>query len=298
MKRGALVVRAVEENKLQKLHVRKLEKEEHIRTRKLWEEIFAEDSKEFLDYYYSVKVRDNEIYVIEDGEDIVSMLHLNPYHMRVGKQIYGTHYIVAVATDERYRRKGLMAKLLNYAMDIMKGRNEPFTFLMPASEAIYKPFGFEFVYEQEFGDFFGSNKADIDTEFRLADRDDCKMIADFANEFLKGKDVVAWRDAHYYETLLLEHQSENGGILLAKEDDKITGVFCFYGGEKKEIREPLFYEEGILLAAIHHLTRTETECVRCAGYGKQTKPMIMAKILCPEILDDLKGKKVFLNEVV
>ena len=32
---------------------RKLEKQEHIKTRKLWEDVFKEDTKEFLDYYYN-----------------------------------------------------------------------------------------------------------------------------------------------------------------------------------------------------------------------------------------------------
>ena len=49
------------------MKLRKLHPEEHIKTRKLWEEIFTEDTPEFLDYYYSVKAKDNEIYVIEDG---------------------------------------------------------------------------------------------------------------------------------------------------------------------------------------------------------------------------------------
>ena len=75
------------------MNVRKLTQEEHIRTRELWEEIFTEDTKEFLDYYYSVKTKENEIYVIEDEGKIVSMLHLNPYQMRIKDTIHQTHYI-------------------------------------------------------------------------------------------------------------------------------------------------------------------------------------------------------------
>ena len=135
--------------KMQALQVRKLEKEEHYLTRKLWEEVFSEDTPEFLDYYYTVKTSDNEIYVVEDEGEIVSMLHLNPYHVRIYDKVYSMHYIVSVATHPGYRRQGLMAKVLTHAMRVMKDRKEPFTFLMPASEAIYKPFGFEFVYEQE-----------------------------------------------------------------------------------------------------------------------------------------------------
>ena len=297
---------------------RKLENQEHIKTRKLWEEIFQEDTKEFLDYYYSVKTAENEIYVIEEEGKIVSMLHLNPYQMRIQDKIYQTHYIVAVATDENYRKRGYMAKLLKHTMQIMKDRGEPFTFLMPAAEAIYKPFGFEFVYEQKQGTITGKADKDDAIDFVLAKETDCQEIADFANEFLKDYDVVAWRDASYYETLLAEQASENGGILLTKEGEKIVGVFCFAesdvsdeehaesGGldaqhsmkKRMEIREPLCAQKEILEHAVYHLTGNETQEVFCTGYGNETKPMIMAKVLQPDFEKDLKNCKVFLNEVV
>ena len=91
----------INDRKVRKLHV-----DEHILTRKLWEEVFVEDTSEFLDYYYSIKIKNNEIYVIEDHGEIVSMLHLNPYEMRIGDKLFQTHYIVAVATKESYRKRG------------------------------------------------------------------------------------------------------------------------------------------------------------------------------------------------
>ena len=280
------------------MKIRKLEHWEHGKTRKLWEEIFTEDTKEFLDYYYTVKTRENEIYVIEEDDQIVSMLHLNPYQMRIGKEIFQTHYIVAVATDKDYRKRGYMAKLLNHAMQVMSDRGEPFTFLMPAAEAIYKPFGFEFVYDQKRGTVAGKQCEGQNLTFLMAKEKDCQEIADFANEQLKKYDIVTWRDEDYYKTLLKEQVSEEGGILIAKENDKIIGVFCFAKGERIEIREPIYCQEQILKQAVYILTGNETEKVCCTGYGVETKPMIMAKVLCSEILDNLKERKVFLNEVV
>lgn len=280
------------------MRLRKLYPEEHIRTRKLWEEIFTEDMSEFLDYYYSVKTRDNEIYVIEDGDEIVSMLHLNPYEMRVGNQIYQTHYIVAVATDKRYRKRGLMRQLLNHAMQVMADRGESFTFLMPAAEAIYKPFGFEFVYEQKQGKVKGRRCTDTSLVMERAGEADCKAIADFGNQMLREYDVVTWRDAAYYITLLSELASEDGGILLAKRDGRIEGVFCYAKGEHLIVREPLFCNHEDLQYAIYQLTGNETEEVHCIGYGEESKPMIMAKVLNLEFGMDLKKAKVFLNEVV
>lgn len=293
MKKDVLVVAGVGN-----MMLRKLCPEEHIRTRKLWEEIFTEDTTEFLDYYYSVKIRDNEIYVIEDDDEIVSMLHLNPYKMRVGNQICQTHYVVAVATDERYRKQGLMRQLLNHAMQVMTDRGEPFTFLMPASEEIYKPFGFEFIYEQKQGRVKGKQCTDTKMEVVSATKEDCNAIADFANQMLREYDVVTWRDSAYYKTLLSELASEDGGILLAKRNGKIDGIFCYAKGEKIIIREPLFHNEEDLQYAIYHLTGNETEEVLCIGYGEETKPMIMAKILHSELAGDLRNEKVFLNEVV
>ncbi len=284
---------------MEEKNVRKLKTEEHIRTRRLWEKIFTEDTPEFLDYYYSEKVRDNEIYVIEDNDEIVSMLHLNPYLMRIGEQIYQTHYIVAVATDERYRRKGYMATLLNYAMKVMKERGEPFTFLMPASEAIYKPFGFEFIYEQYRTKITGLQSKDASLEVVRASLEDCKEIASFANEFLKDYGVVTWRTEDYYQTLLKEQASENGGILLLKRNGSLAGVVCYAKGEEIEIREPLVFHKEDLQYAIYSLTGNETQNVLCTGYGKEeTKPMIMANVFAKEVTKDLKKQKVFINEVV
>lgn len=282
-----------------KQKVRKLQPEEHIRTRQFWEVIFKEDTSEFLDYYYSVKANDNEIYVIEDNGEIVSMLHLNPYQIRVKDKVYQTHYIVAVATDERYRHQGLMRELLNHAMQVMADRGEPFTFLMPAAEAIYKPFGFEFIYEQKREKVVGKRCVDETLEIVTATENDRQMISDFANEFLKEYDVVTWRNEDYYKMILAEQVSENGGILVAKRDGKIEGVFCYAKEGQFELREPLCHKREVLQYAIYQLTHNEMEPVLCTGFGsEESKPMIMAKVLNPEFNLDLKRAKVFLNEVV
>lgn len=296
---GAPVAVDVRNNRKKYMTVRKLRQEEHIRTRRLWEEIFTEDTPGFLDYYYSVKTSNNEIYVIEDHGKIISMLHLNPYQMRVKDKIYQTHYIVAVATDERYRHQGLMRQLLNYAMQVMADRGEPFTFLMPAKEAIYKPFGFEFIYEQKREKVSGKKCEDNLLEISEASPEHCQVIADFANEILCEYDVVTWRDAKYYQTLLSEVSCEGGGILIAEKDSQIVGVFPYARGHELQMHEPLTQERVTLQQAIYHLTGNETDSILCTAYGSdESKPMIMAKVLNPEFDFDLENAKVFLNEVV
>lgn len=90
--------------------LKKLKPEERGLTRTLWEQVFTEDTKEFLDYYYTEKTKNNEIYVIETDHDIRAMMQLNPYVIQMGKKAVESRYIVAVATEPLYRHRGYMAE--------------------------------------------------------------------------------------------------------------------------------------------------------------------------------------------
>ena len=131
-----------QELKDQKLDVRYLKGEERIRSRALYDEVFVEDADAFSELYYQIKAQDNQILVAEDNGAIVSMLHRNPYTFRFRGTSIPAEYIVAVATKVTYRHQGLMRELLTKALRDMYADGRPFTFLMPADEAIYTPFDF------------------------------------------------------------------------------------------------------------------------------------------------------------
>ena len=131
--------------------VRRLEQSEHGKTRSLWEEVFTEDTSAFLDYYYYIKTKDNQIYVVEEDGQICSMLQLNPYLLKIEESERPSAYIIAVATKEEYRGRGFMGNLLRQALNDMYTAKVPFTFLMPAAEAIYTPYDFRFIYSQRIG---------------------------------------------------------------------------------------------------------------------------------------------------
>lgn len=288
---------------LQTWKIRKLEPYEHGRTRKLWEEVFSEDTKEFLDYYYSYKIADNEIYVIEIDEKIVSMLHLNPYVVRIGQRLEPIHYIVAVATKKEYRSQGMMRRLLTKAMEDMKRRHEPFTFLMPADEAIYAPYGFEYIYEQRTCEMVGREIPDADVSFSEITEAEAEDVASYMNQMLDKYALTIWRDKSYCIRMLAEQKSENGGILIAKKANRIVGIFPWAMEEAYEIREPLFADEELLYAAAWNVAGDAQ--ITVLGYGNQRKPLIMAKVLNETVFFECFGKtdfktepNYFINEVV
>ena len=131
-----------QELKDQKLDVRYLKDEERIRSRALYDEVFVEDADAFSELYYQIKAQDNQILVAEDNGAIVSMLHRNPYTFRFRGTSIPAEYIVAVATKVTYRHQGRMRELLTKALRDMYADGRPVTFLMPADEAIYTPFDF------------------------------------------------------------------------------------------------------------------------------------------------------------
>lgn len=288
---------------LQTWKIRRLEPCEHGRTRKLWEEVFVEDTGEFLDYYYSYKIADNEIYVIEIDDEIVSMLHLNPYVMRIRQRLEPVHYIVAVATSKEYRSQGMMRTLLTKAMEDMKQRHEPFTFLMPADEAIYAPYGFEYIYEQRTCELVGKKLPDEDVIFTEMAESDAGDVSSYMNQMLDRYIMTTWRDESYCIRMLAEQKSENGGILIARKNNQIIGVFPWAKEEAYEIREPMFTDEDVLYAAACKVAGNAK--AKVSGYGNQRKPLIMAKVLdetaffeCFGETDFKQEPNYFINEVV
>ena len=205
------------------MEIRKLGTEEKQNTKKLYEEVFSEDSKSFVDYYYEEKLKDNQIYAVEEDGEIQAMLHLNPYELAVNGSKKDVNYIVAVATRESYRKRGYMAGLLKQALNDMYADGETFTFLMPASESIYLPFDFRTVCEQNRSYYDPEEETEegvVITDAVNADAEE--MAAYMEAQLTQSYQVYAKRSTAYYERLIKEYASDGGILKIYKKDGKIT----------------------------------------------------------------------------
>lgn len=287
-----------------KMIVRRLEQKEHGMTRPLWEEVFSEDTKAFLDYYYYIKARDNQIYVVEEDGQICSMLQLNPYLMKVEESEFPTAYIIAVSTKEDYRGRGFMGALLRKSLSDMYEAKMPFTFLMPAAEAIYTPYDFRFIYSQNIAspDISSFAPGADDTEgadgkliFTDAALWNAEEMAVFFNRHFAGQwQVHAVRDDAYYQTMIMEQQSERGGVRLIRNNGELVGLYAYAAEDGVEIREPLYLPEyeGAFLASVRELAGSagKVKIYACPEHmAEEKKPVIMARIVClPEFLKAMK----------
>lgn len=240
------------------------------RTRALWEEVFSQDSKQFLDYYYQYKAPEARVYVILEGQNIISMLHLNPYRVSCHGEEKKSYYIVGVATKKEYRHRGYMRRLLCSAIADSKQEGCPFLFLMPANPAIYEPFGFRYGYRHltyQPSALLPKKRIMEAMEWGRSDRimagDQALVLEVYRNQSENGLSVNAddltafadhelrWRfhvfcvhDRAYFDRLQKELRSENGDLFLIYRQEetrrRLTGYFCYSDEE-----EP-FYQEVIL----------------------------------------------------
>ena len=219
------------------MKIEKLEVSQHLDTRKLYEEVFSEDEKSFVDYYYQEKTKDNIIYIVREDDDVQAMLHLNPYTLMVNGIEKESYYIVAVATRKEYRGRRYMAGLLREALLDMYQAGVTFTYLMPAAEAIYLPHDFRMMYEQNIEYYAPEEKLAESITVQAAEDKDCDEISAWAQKELARKyQVYAKRDKNYYERLLKELACEDGKLIIYRKDGQIVDVRPYYE-ESKETEE-------------------------------------------------------------
>lgn len=226
-----------------------LPQEEKKETIPLWKACFPEDTDRYLDYYYQEKAKDNRILAKKEDGKIITMLHRNPYKIHMWDKLWEADYIVAVATEENHRGRGHMREVLTKALRDMNLEGRPFTFLMPAAEAIYLPFDFRFVWKKP--RLVLKRQAEETLEkVPVSGEADWEKAGQFMEKWLAERSqIYTFRDTAYVRRLLRELESEDGELYFLKgEGEEPLGLQGLTGREKKDqallyAREGLFEEK-------------------------------------------------------
>jgi len=285
---------------------------ENQRARKLYEEIFDEDSPAFVDYYFRVKAAENEIFVVEnEKQEILATLHLNPYKMMFCGEKAKTNYIVAVATRADCRHQGMMRSLLQASLQEMYRREETFTWLMPAAEAIYRPFGFRFIYEKNKMTVTADvlQRAETDENWQIhsdqevsgdifceeAKKEDLAELACFAEKQLsKLAEVYTVHDIAYFEQRMQEVGCEGGSLILIRKEKEICGYFLALKKDREawEIVVEDAVQKKAFPAVLHWFGASEEKCTFTAF------PQIWEQYAQSENVPAIMGRIVHLERFV
>jgi len=204
--------------------------------RKLWFDCFG-DSKEYEDFYFKYIYPHNLVCVAKEKQRLIGMLHLNPYYCRVNDGIQMLSYIVGVATDEQYRRQGVMRDLLHQSLQHLYNQNQPVAYLMPAKEAYYSPFSF--VSTQNYTKYDLNNTSKLDKRFRFLDYKSLKAEMDIEkreslfcslSDKLKGKYLIyPIRNERYFDLIYQEKKCQGGDLVFVfdMESNCCIGFFSY-----------------------------------------------------------------------
>lgn len=216
---------------------------------RLWQACFH-DTDAFTDYYFDYYFRENQVLMLEDDGQLKAMLHLNPYRLMAAGTPMDSRYIVGVATDAGYRHRGAMTALLEKVFQDVYEEGMPFVYLMPADEAIYRPFQFAYIYDQQVESFYWEEDNTADVVAAASYEEDgmscCPVVsmeerarlAEGVNQYVqKHYNICTLRDAHYYERLQLENRADGGDLLLMKAGGRTVGYLSYAREEAAEIRE-------------------------------------------------------------
>jgi predicted acetyltransferase len=112
-----------------------------VSSRELWHEVFGDD-REFIDLFMTEVYRPENMFVCEEQDRVVAMLHIVEMATSLGR----AGYLYAIATAADCRGRGCASRLIGQALDVMRQRGYDVAMLIPASDELkgyYARFGFE-----------------------------------------------------------------------------------------------------------------------------------------------------------
>ncbi len=253
---------------------------------------------------------------MEEEGAIRGMLHLNPYDLSVYGNSLSAPYVVAVATEEGYRGRGIMARVLAAALCEEAKKGEAFAFLIPADPRFYTSAGFcpipndlpdGFSFRGEGGKKDGklqNDKAeekwhgevgcevvgceDASWQLTSAEEGDFPCMVRFANQILAArKDIYIPATDEYYRRKSRELAIEKGELLLLWKKEILPKEI---GAEEANGR----MEEGRSLQGI-------------LAYAGEEEPELLDAILNPALAEEIswdssdadfmkEAKQIFLKE--
>ena len=192
---------------------------------KLWEICFPDDA-EFTDWYFNNQYCENNTLVFEKDGFICGALQRIPYFI---KNIGQATYIYGACTHPDFRKKGIMAEMLDYSdkIDIERGINA--TFLVPQSEELfrfYEKFNYKPAFKLNHKIYNKISTKPFPSVFRKCNKDDIKNLNSLYESVLKDCNYVLRSDEYWKEQI--ELLQFFGGDVYCLENENEFLAYAFF----------------------------------------------------------------------
>ncbi len=142
---------------------------------RLWREAFG-DGDDVIELFFDTVIEYDNTVVAEISGEAVSALYLIPAEISHEDRLYSAYYVYAAATLKDFRKRGIMAKLLEYSDILANRRKIDYLFLHPAEEELYAYYaknGYKTAFYEKpdkyDGDFVKWGKDVVELELRLSE---------------------------------------------------------------------------------------------------------------------------------
>ncbi len=204
----------------------------------LWDYCFEKKDTEFYKWYFhDYCLKQNKILggFTQEGQ-LATMLHLNPYLIKIGQKELKLPYIVGVATAPEARGQHAMGALLDTTFSLLRASKTPLVILKPIAAEIYRPYGFAYTcYRQHYHlpiakvPAMPSLISEAHSKLRRAVPSDVKEeLAKIYVEAMSSKSGCVQRSELNWDNLLAVAMMDNTECVLAYASDGIPVGYCLY----------------------------------------------------------------------
>jgi len=217
--------------------------------KKMWLENFLDDTENIVDdFLENVFKNEKGVGAFFNNELIAMILFLNSKIIFKNKKINSVYYY-CVCTNEKYRNKGIMKGLFEYAKSISKEHGYEISFLVPANEelfSMYEKLSFSRAIGYEEKTFFKEDFDDKNTLIETTDfcYNDYKKLK---VEVSRVSPVVLW-DEYEFNFIFNKNRkdvsflfSKSGYAIYEKQNDGISVLEAC--GDENGIAASIFNKE-------------------------------------------------------
>ncbi len=202
--------------------IRKAKTDDFERIAEIWQSSFG-DEKEYTDFFLKKRIQSAKTLVFEKDGTVASQLFLLP----VTAGTLDGYYLYAAATDENYRGKGMMARLLYEAEKEAVGDGKDFIMLVPGTESLFGYYG-KFGYEASFFKYTGTlekaKNPQHDTDFSLKAEDAVGFLNSFRNCIRWDEEALSYATDEFLSFRGKLVTLKDKAVIMMSEDEAV--VLC------------------------------------------------------------------------
>lgn len=198
----------------------------------LWDYCFEKKQEPFFQYYFSEYCCKQNIVMgaFDDKEHLKSMVHINPYRLRVRNVVQLAPYLVGVATAPEARGAHIVKPLLRFTLASLRAQGVAFVTLMPIYAGIYLPYEFSYCYYRHAYKLplgaltLPRAEADLEVERMPLSAEE---LAPIYERCLSSVDGVPLRSDFQWQKLLTVHAQENVLCAIVKRAGENVGYMLY-----------------------------------------------------------------------